>query len=236
MRSSPPRPILALDASSRRCSVVLWSEEFGGVLASSEREGQTGDAARMPAMVAGLLASQKRRPKDLAAIAVSVGPGSFTGLRASLAFAQGLAAGAGIPVIGVTVAEALAVAAQAEATDRPLWCALDGRNGRLFLHCGGAPEAWEVALLADPPRPRAAVALTGDAAEALGHVLRECGVAAIITSSRLCHAREVAVAGLWRAQGRLPPLAAVPLYIDPPRALAPKGGLRPPPRQPAEAP
>ena len=236
MRSSPPRPILALDASSSRCSVVLWSDERGGVLAGREREGQTGDAARLPGMVAELLASQGLAARDLAAIAVSVGPGSFTGLRASLAFAEGLAAGAGIPVIGVTVAEALAVAAQAEGADLPLWCALDSRNGRLFLHRGGAPEAWEVALLSDPPRPLKPVALTGDAAEALGQALRDCGVAAVITSSRLCHAREVAVAGLWRAQGRLPPLVAVPLYIDPPRALAPKGGLRPPPRQVEDAP
>jgi hypothetical protein len=36
--------------------------------------------------------------------------------------------------------------------------------------------------------------------------------------------------------GRLPPLAARPLYIDPPRAALPRGGLRPPPREAAEAP
>ena len=176
MRSSPPRLILALDASSSRCSVVLWSEEAGHasagcVLASMEREGQTGDAARLPGMVAELLASQRRSPADLSAIAVAVGPGSFTGLRASLAFAEGLATGAGLSVIGVTVAEALAVAARTEtgaAADLPLWCALDARHGRLFLHRGGAPEAWEVARLSDPPRPETPIALTGDAGRGLG--------------------------------------------------------------------
>jgi tRNA threonylcarbamoyl adenosine modification protein YeaZ len=223
-----PHLILALDASSSRCSTVLWSEE-SGVLASLDRDGQTGDAARLPGMVADLLISQGLAARDLASVAVSVGPGSFTGLRASLAFAEGLAAGADLPVIGVTVAEALAVSARAEAGDRPLWCALDARQGRLFLHRGGAPEAWEVASLSHPPLPAMPVALTGDAAEALGAVLRDSGVAAVITSARLCHAREVAMAGLWRMQGRLPPLAATPLYIDPPRALVPKGGLRPPP-------
>jgi tRNA threonylcarbamoyl adenosine modification protein YeaZ len=241
MLSTTPRLILALDASSSRCSVVLWSDEAadhasagrtssGGVLASMEREGQTGDAARLPGMVAELVAGQGIAAQDLAAVAVSVGPGSFTGLRASLAFAEGLAAGAGIAVIGVTVAEALAVSARAETGALPLWCALDARHGRLFLHRGGAPEAWEVASLSDPPRPQTRVALTGDAAEALGQVLQDEGMPAVVTSARLCHAREVAMAGSWRAQGRLPPLAAVPLYIDPPRALVPKGGLRPPPR------
>jgi tRNA threonylcarbamoyladenosine biosynthesis protein TsaB len=244
MRLSQPRLILALDASSSRCSVVLWSEEPGApamlaggrVLAGMEREGQTGDAARLPGMVAQLLASQGLAAGDLTAIAVSVGPGSFTGLRASLAFAEGVAAGARIPVIGVTVAEALAVAARAEdaaVADLPLWCALDARHGRLFLHRGGAPDAWEVAHLGDPPRPRMPVALTGDAAEALGDVLRNGGLPAIITAARLSHARAVAIAGLWRLQGRLPPLAATPLYVDPPRALVPKGGLRPPPREAA---
>jgi tRNA threonylcarbamoyl adenosine modification protein YeaZ len=140
MPSPQPRLLLALDASSSRCSAVLWSEASrasasrasaghalaGRVLAGIEREGQTGDAARLPAMVADLLASQKLAVRDLAATAVCVGPGSFTGLRASLAFAEGLAAGAGIPVIGVTVAEALAVAASAGAPGLPLWCATGG--------------------------------------------------------------------------------------------------------------
>jgi tRNA threonylcarbamoyladenosine biosynthesis protein TsaB len=241
MRSSQPRLILALDASSNRCSAVLWLEQrdaTGCVLAGRDREGQTGDAARLPGMVAELLASQKLAAANLAAIAVAVGPGSFTGLRASLAFAEGLAAGAGIPVIGVTVAEALTVAARAEdavAADLPLWCALDGRNGRIFLHRGGAPDAWEVALLSDPPRPRMPIGLTGDAAGALGDVLRDGGGTAVVTSARFCHAREIAIAGLWRADGLLPLLTVAPLYIDPPRALAPKGGLRPPPRQAAGA-
>ena len=223
-----PRLVLALDASSSRCSAVLWSEE-AGLLASAERDGQTGDAARLPGMVAALLASRGLAAGDMSTIAVCVGPGSFTGLRASIAFAEGLAAGAGLPVIGVTVAEALAIAARAEGTDLPLWCALDGRHGRIFLHRGGAPEDWEVAQLSDPPLPPVPVALTGDAAQALGDVLADNGVDAVVTAARLCHAREVAIAGIQRAQGRLVPLAAVPLYIDPPRAMAPKGGLRPPP-------
>jgi tRNA threonylcarbamoyladenosine biosynthesis protein TsaB len=241
MLSSPPRLILALDASSSRCSVVLGSEaapgqaSAGRVLASLENEGQTGDAARLPGMVAELLRAQALSARDITMVAVSVGPGSFTGLRASLAFAQGLAGGTGIPVIGVTVAEALALASRAEAGERPLWCALDARQGRIFLHRGGAPEAWEVASLSQPPLPPTAVALAGDAAELLGAALREHGVTAVVTGARASQAREVAMAALLRAQGQRPPLAAVPLYIDPPRALPPKGGLRPPPREAAQA-
>jgi tRNA threonylcarbamoyladenosine biosynthesis protein TsaB len=234
--AEPPLPllILAMDASSSRCSVALWREELGTatghLLAAQEREGQTGDAARLPAMVAELLGAQGLAVADLSAIAVSVGPGSFTGLRASLALAEGLAAGtgAGTPVIAVTVAEALSVAAGPE-TPLPLWCALDGRNDRLFLHRGGAPEAWDVAKLSEPPCPDGPIAVTGDGAAALAGALAEEGCPAIVTSARSCHAREVAIAAARRARGLLPPLTVAPLYIDPPRALLPKGGLRPPP-------
>jgi tRNA threonylcarbamoyl adenosine modification protein YeaZ len=237
MLSPSSRLILAIDASSSRCSSVLWAADAdapdsGAVLASSERAGPTGDAALLPGVVADLMAAAGRSVADLGAVAVAVGPGSFTGLRASLAFAEGLAAGAGLPVIGVTVAEALAVAARAEGQDvgdRMLWCALDARQGRLFLHRGGAPPDWAVASLAHPPLPEAPVALTGDAAEALGIVLGAAGIRAVVTGARQSHAREVAVAAERRRQGLLPPLAAAPLYIDPPRALAPRGGLRPPP-------
>jgi tRNA threonylcarbamoyladenosine biosynthesis protein TsaB len=239
MPSAQLRPILALDASSSCCSAVLWeaphgatSATSGTVLGSTEQEGPTGEAALLPRMAANLLTSSAITVRDLAAIAVTVGPGSFTGLRASLAFAEGMAAGAGIRVIGVTVAEALALAARAQDTaiaGLPLWCALDARHGRIFLHRGGAPADWEVGRLDEPPLPEGPIALIGDAAESLGIALRRACVQAFTTAARQPHAREVAVAGAMRMLGILRPLAAVPLYIDPPRALLPRGGLRPPP-------
>lgn len=223
MPSSPPRPILALDASSSLCSAVLDAE--GRILGRLDRAGQTGEAALLPRMVADLLAEAGLATADLAAVAVNVGPGSFTGLRASIAFAAGLAAGAGLPLIPVTTAEAMAFLLPDPAV--PLWCALDARQGRIFLHQGGAPEAWSVAQLADPPRPEGARALTGDAAEALASAL---GPIATVTAAQAPHAEGVARAAAARAAGRLAPLAAHPLYVDPPRALLPRGGLRPPPR------
>lgn len=216
-------PLLALDASGRLCSALLLAAE--GVLGVAERSGQTGEAAFLPRMVADLLAEAGLRPSDLGAVAVNVGPGSFTGLRASIAFASGLATGAGLPLIPVTTAEALAFTLPAP--QPPVWCALDARQGRIFLHQGGAPADWTVALLADPPHPPGPIALTGDAAAALATALGLPKTFA--TSAQLPHADGVGRAGLARAAGRLEPLAAQPLYIDPPRALLPRGGLRPPP-------
>ena len=51
----------------------------------------------------------------------------------------------------------------------------------------------------------------------------------LLTDARLPQARHVAVVGERRLAGTLPPLPAQPLYVDPPEARRPAGGLRPPP-------
>jgi len=51
----------------------------------------------------------------------------------------------------------------------------------------------------------------------------------MLTDARLPTPRHVAMAGARRLAGELPPLAAQPLYVDPPEARLPRGGLRPAP-------
>ena len=230
----PASPILAIDAATALCSVAVWDaaadDARGRLCGSLERQGPTGEAALLPRMVADLLAGHGLAPAGLTAIAVNIGPGSFTGLRASIALAQGLALGRGLPVIAVTIAEALHAALAADDAAGLVWCALDARQGRLFLHAGGAPEEWSVAQIAAPPRPDRPVTLTGDAAAALGVALGEVGATVTVSEARQSHATFVAQAAALRLAGHLPPLPAAPLYIDPPRALLPRGGLRPPPQ------
>jgi tRNA threonylcarbamoyladenosine biosynthesis protein TsaB len=233
MPVADPRLILALDATSARCSAVLWRD--GAALASEARSGSTGEAALLPRMVTDLLASQGIMAGALHAIAVAIGPGSFTGLRASLALAQGLSTGANVPVIAVTVAEALARAVT-NTEGRPIWCALDARQGRIFLQRSRLPEVWEVVTLDNPPLPEGRVLLTGDAAEALALRLRATGADVDASATCQTHARDVAMAAILRLDGALPPLDVAPLYIDPPRALLPRGGLRPPPQALTEVP
>ncbi|HEX3984825.1 MAG TPA: tRNA (adenosine(37)-N6)-threonylcarbamoyltransferase complex dimerization subunit type 1 TsaB [Acidisoma sp.] len=224
--------ILAIDAASSLCSAVLWDGGSGAgrLAAQVERQGPTGEAALLPRMVADLLAGNGRSVGELGAVAVNVGPGSFTGLRASIAVAHGLAIGAGLPVIPVTMAEALSIAAAPAEDPVEVWCALDARNGRVFLHRGGAPEAWSVVEIVDPPLPAGPVLLTGDGAPALGAALESAGVTLRVSTARQSHAAAVAQAAMQRRAGLLARLAPVPLYIDPPRALLPRGGLRPPPQ------
>jgi tRNA threonylcarbamoyl adenosine modification protein YeaZ len=175
-------------------------------------------------MVASILAGAGVAVPDLDGIAVTVGPGSFTGIRAALALAHGLGLGAGRPVVGVTVAESLAAALPPGS--RAVWCAIDSRRGRVFLDTGGAACA---VTLGDLPCAAGPVAVTGDAAVAVAARLAARGCDVLLTDARLPQAADVARVGARRLSADLPPLVAQPLYIDPPEAKLPAGGLRPAP-------
>lgn len=215
--------ILALDASLARCSAGLV--ENGVLLAARQNDGQRGHAALLPALVAEIFAETGTKATTLDLIAVTVGPGSFTGVRAALSLAHGLALGAGIPVIGVTVGEALADALPHRG-GRPLWVAIDSRRGRIFLERGA--EILSIAL-EDVPLPAGPVAVAGDAAIAVAGRLAAADRNVMLTNARFPAPRHIAMAAAARHAGILAPRAAQPLYVDPPEAKLPAGGLRPPP-------
>jgi tRNA threonylcarbamoyladenosine biosynthesis protein TsaB len=100
--------LIAIETSSSRCSVAIGDTHFVEELANdTPREHH---ALVLP-MVHELLERCHVALNDLDAVAFGRGPGSFTGLRIAAAFAQGLAFGAGLPVIPVSSLEALAAAA-----------------------------------------------------------------------------------------------------------------------------
>lgn len=211
--------ILALDAALARCSVALVQD--GIVLSHRWAPAGRGQSAVLAPMVADVL----REAEGFDAVAVTVGPGSFTGLRSAIALAHGLGAG-GRPVIGVTVAETLAHAV-GELGGRCLWTAIDSRRDRIFLSIAGAVRACALDAL---PRPGGRLAVCGDAAIAVASRLLAVGWDVRLTDARLPDAVHVAAVAGRRLAGMLPPLAAQPLYVDPPEAALPAGGLRPSPR------
>ena len=158
------------------------------------------------------------------AVAVTIGPGSFTGLRTSISLAQGYAAAAGVPVWGVTVAEAFAQAFPL--LHRPLWTAIRARRDRIFLVRDGVAEAFADAVL---PRVKTPVAVAGDAANEVAAHLAAIGGDVILTNARAIDPVWVARAALARQEAGLAPHEAQPLYVDPPEAKLPAGGLRPAP-------
>jgi tRNA threonylcarbamoyladenosine biosynthesis protein TsaB len=215
--------ILALDSALARCSAGLVAD--GVLRAGRQQDAGRGQAALLPVMVAAVLDEAGVSATDLDLIAVTVGPGSFTGIRAGLALAHGIALGAGVPIVGVTVGEALADALPHLGV-RQLWSAIDSRRGRVFLERDGSVEACALDSL---PRTTGAVAVAGDAAVVVAARLAARDTDVMLTDARLPTARHVAMVGARRVAGDLPPRAAQPVYVDPPEARLPQGGLRPAP-------
>lgn len=209
--------ILAIDATLGGASVAILAGD--AVLADRALAPGHGQAGALAPLVAATLAAAGLSPSSLTSIAVSIGPGSFTGLRASIALAQGLAAGARIPLAGIPVA-----AAFAEGLDLPghaLWVAIDSRRNRVFLDRAGSLATF---ALAELPRPETPVAIAGDAAALVACWLAARDANVLLTSRRAISAIDVA-----RAARRGIAQPAQPIYVDPPEAKLPAGGLRPPP-------
>lgn len=204
--------ILALDGALARCSVAVW--EDGRVLADGAVDGARGHASVLPALVRNALLAAPGAPD---AVAVTVGPGGFTGLRAAIALARGLAAGWNVPCVGVSVGEALAAAlAPEERAGRAVWSAVDTKRGRAALERPGEnPAVFELDAL---PAPAGPVLVAGDAAP---EVAARLGPGARIASARLPDAAHVASVAAERLRGVLPPREAEPMYLEPPATRAP---------------
>jgi tRNA threonylcarbamoyladenosine biosynthesis protein TsaB len=101
--------LLALDTASGRCSVALLRED--AVIARAVDTARDHAALILP-MVDELLAESGMKLAQLDGIVFGRGPGSFTGVRVAAAVTQGLAAGADLPVLGISDLRALAVQAR----------------------------------------------------------------------------------------------------------------------------
>jgi tRNA threonylcarbamoyladenosine biosynthesis protein TsaB len=127
--------ILALDTCMDACQVALVSGER--TLAWISEPMQRGHQERLAPMAAEVLAQARLAPAALDRIAVTVGPGSFTGLRVGLAFAKGLALALDRPCVGVGTLEALALGAG----EGFVAACLDARRGRVYLQAFEAGRA-----------------------------------------------------------------------------------------------
>ena len=179
--------VLALDAALARCSAAVVAD--GSVLAHRTMDAARGHAAMLPVMVREVLDEAGEGALDF--VAVTVGPGSFTGIRAGLALAHGIALASGIPVIAVTVGEALA-AALPPLPGRALWTGIDSRRGRVFLEIGDTVAAHDLAAL---PAPRGPIAIAGDASILVTAWLAARNFDVMLTNARLPEAWAIAAAG-----------------------------------------
>ena len=216
--------VLVLDSALARCAAALVVDnEVVIALAEDRRQGHE---AVLPVMARQILRQADGQDgSGLDCIAVTVGPGSFTGIRAGVALAHGIGLALGVPVVGVTVGEAIADAFP-YLGDRELWTVTESRRGHVFLERGDSVVSVALEAL---PAPARKIAIAGGAALAVASRLAAEGANVMLTDARFPLPRHIALVAALRLAGKLPSCAAQPLYVDPPEARLPAGGLRPPP-------
>jgi tRNA threonylcarbamoyladenosine biosynthesis protein TsaB len=120
--------ILAIDTATESASVALYDEAIGVLAESSWRTSKNHTVELMPTIVR-LLASQAILPQQLAAVAVALGPGSFTGLRIGLSVSKGLCLSLGIPIVGIPTLDTVAYAHYRQ--NLPICAILQAGRGRI---------------------------------------------------------------------------------------------------------
>ena len=127
--------VLAFDCAVQGLSVAVVRN---GVTVASRREEGRDQAARLVPVIAEVMREAGVEKRALSLIAVTTGPGSFTGVRVGLATARGLAVALGIPLAGIATTACLL--AQAEAGDRLAVAAIDSHLGDWFcaIRAGGS--------------------------------------------------------------------------------------------------
>lgn len=121
--------LLAIDTAASLCAACVYDTETGERGRAVLDLGK-GHAEHLIGVIDAALAEAGLSYGDLAAIAVSVGPGSFTGVRVGVAAARGLALALKIPAVGVSTLEALAAEAD---SDRPVIARIEAGRGQAYF-------------------------------------------------------------------------------------------------------
>ncbi|HMC16922.1 MAG TPA: tRNA (adenosine(37)-N6)-threonylcarbamoyltransferase complex dimerization subunit type 1 TsaB [Albitalea sp.] len=212
--------LLAFDTATEQMSIALragdalWVHESAGAAQAS--------AALIPSIL-GLLAEAGIGVRALDAIAFGRGPGAFTGLRTSCSVAQGLAFGAGLPVLPIDSLLAVAEDARKGDAGQRIWVLMDARMDEIYAaqyafeagswHTLNAPMLTTPALLEEIWRSDAPQVVAGSALAAFGAAL--CTGDAVRVPDALPRARALLTLAeaAWRAGAAVDAALALPLYV-----------------------
>jgi len=212
--------ILAIETSSELASCALLAGDH--VLARSTSGVRTHSQAILP-MVQELLGEADIRLADCDAIAFGAGPGSFTGVRTACGVAQGLAFGAGLPVLSMVTLEAMAESCRARTGALDVLTVLDARMNEVYwaqyrYDAGTWIEVVAPALGAPEtvaPLPAEGLAACGNGFSVYPDAFIGKDFAANALDDILPHARDMAplAAAAFAAGQAVPAAQAQPLYL-----------------------
>jgi tRNA threonylcarbamoyladenosine biosynthesis protein TsaB len=128
--------LLAIDTATHFAGLALWDEDQ--VWAEETWYSRMNHSVELVPRIQRMLDTCKVNIETLSGIGVSLGPGSFTGLRIGLAAAKGIALPFGFPLIGISTLDVTAFPYQR--CDRPVWVVIQAGRGRIGVACYGHLE------------------------------------------------------------------------------------------------
>lgn len=200
--------VLAIDTAGTGCSAALYDSDRDIVLGAAGEDIGRGHAERLMEFVDGAFSAAGLDLPAIDRVAVTIGPGSFTGIRVGVAAARGLALALGIPAVGVSTLSALAAE-----RNGPLLVAIDAKREEVYwqVFAADGSEVTPPAIATVEEARAMAQAHDGDIAGSASALLRE-GVAV--------EADGVDIATVARLGARLDPENHLPkpLYLRGPDA------------------
>ena len=210
--------LLAIDTALEACSVAVARDGEPPVIAS-ETIGR-GHAERLFGMIDAAMAEAGIVYAGLDRIAVTIGPGSFTGLRVGIAAARGLALVIGCPVVGVGTLAVLAAEARDIVGPLPVLATLDARRGEVYAQlfdgdgrATGEPDAGPPSVIAG--RLAAETRIAGSGAAPVAAAYGQGAESRIVAISATPDMASLVAIGLAAPPPTAPPR---PLYVRAPDA------------------
>jgi tRNA threonylcarbamoyladenosine biosynthesis protein TsaB len=125
--------ILAIDTALDACAAGVLDTDAGKLIAQESQIMKRGHAEALMPLIARVMKASGIAFAGLDRIAVTTGPGSFTGLRVGLSAARGIALAANKPVVGVTTLTAYAAPVVSESGEQPVISAIDARHDQVYF-------------------------------------------------------------------------------------------------------
>jgi tRNA threonylcarbamoyl adenosine modification protein YeaZ len=213
--------ILAIDTALDLCAACVMSGSEAELLSVESLSMSRGHAEALLPLVERVLARVEGGFASLDRIAVTVGPGSYTGLRVGLSAARAIGLATGRPVVGVGTLSALLAPLLADSAEGTLAAAIDARHGAIYVQAL-ATTSGEVLAPSHMPIAEAAarlgpgpVTLAGSGAPLLAEALAALGVTAHVASTTAADISAVAQLGMVADPAHAQPR---PLYLRGPDA------------------